>query len=496
MEKMNENKRNKKNLVALLVLCVSIVALTASLTYAYFVSQFAVNEQEKVTITSGTLALTFRDNDDTVENIEATWGFGDTIEKELIIENTGTRDTYAKISWENLINTYLAESLTYTLKVKPEGTAEYTPVKTTKKNVPRSDNPAIESLTEGLLIEAGKTNSYMLTIKLEDLEEVDQTQDINAKFVTKFTIEETAKPAEVLLVNELLRKTNPIEVTEYTSGDKGEMYTFDHDATEQTEALTDYRFIGNVPNNYIYFNDEMWRIVGVFPNEDENGHIENRVKIMREDSIGDLMWDDRASHYDDKLLTWKDGYLHNLLNFGDYYMRSGDYFTTGLSVKAKSMIKKSKFYLGGYDNFSGGKGSIDYIEKTMKNFYPFERSKEILAYYGRPFNVLQDVGLIYPTDYYYTYDYGVNDECFGKWLDCDNPSTSWIYNGENQWTIAQFGVYDFGEDVVAAMIVSDKGGMAADYEIKKHKIRPTVYLNNDIKILEGDGSQDNPYTIR
>ena len=47
-----------------------------------------------------------------VENTEGTWNFGDTIEKELVIENTGTRDAFAKISWDNLINTintYLAD---------------------------------------------------------------------------------------------------------------------------------------------------------------------------------------------------------------------------------------------------------------------------------------------------------------------------------------------------------------------------------------------------
>jgi len=106
-----EERKNKKNVITLIVLCVSIVALTTSLTYAYFVSQVGEKVEERITITNGTLALTFRDNDETVENIEGTWNFGDSIEKELVIENTGTRDTYAKISWDNLINTYLADLL-------------------------------------------------------------------------------------------------------------------------------------------------------------------------------------------------------------------------------------------------------------------------------------------------------------------------------------------------------------------------------------------------
>lgn len=499
MEKTNENKRDKKNLVALLVLCVSIVALTASLTYAYFVSQVAVNEQEKVTITSGTLALTFRDNDDTVKNIEATWGFGDTIEKELIIENTGTRDTYAKISWENLINTYLAESLTYTLKVKPEGTAEYTPVRTTRKNVPRSDNPAIESLAEGLLIEAGKTNSYMLTIKLEDLEEVDQTQDINAKFVTKFTIEETAKPAEVLLVNELLRKTNPIEVTEYTSGDRGEMYTFDHETTVEentrdygetrintttqiedwtAEERRDYRYIGSAPNNYIRFNDEMWRIIGVFTVENEDDVKEQRVKIMRDESIGDLPWNETRT--DDWTMTT----LNQILN-NDYFTRSGEYSTKGLNEVSQKQISALKYFIGGdHDTYYyGWKGN-------GLAFYSYERRLPTL---------LSKVGLMYASDVSYTLAKNFDFPCFDDVYDfsaCNSsgPSESWIAHGHNKWTMSNFTIIRDG--IAGGMFSHETDRISGEDSIYPEAVHPVVYLNHDIVFNGGDGRQDNPYTIR
>jgi len=193
-----EGKNNQKNVISLIVLCISIVALTTSLTYAYFVSQVGENEEESITITSGTLALTFRDNDETVENIEGTWIFGDSIEKELIIENTGSRDTYAKISWDNLVNTYLKESLTYTLEEKTdeEGSIWQT-VETESENVPRSETSSIQPLADHLLIPAGHTYTYRLRITFEDLADVDQTADINATFVTKFTIEESYMQKEI-----------------------------------------------------------------------------------------------------------------------------------------------------------------------------------------------------------------------------------------------------------------------------------------------------------
>src|SRR5699024_7093208 len=60
-------------------------------------------------------------------------------------------------------------------------------------------------------------------------------------------------------------KTNPedLDYNSATDEEKKEMWTHTHPETEQTEALTDYRYIGADPNNYVEFNDELWRIIGV-----------------------------------------------------------------------------------------------------------------------------------------------------------------------------------------------------------------------------------------
>ncbi len=261
-------KNNKEKVISLIVLCVSIVALATSLTYAYFVSQVGTNEQEKITIRSGDLALTFRDNDETVENIEGTWNFGDTIEKELVIENTGTRDTYAKISWDNLINTYLTESLTYTLEEKSDDTgADWKIIETENVNVPRSETASTQLLADHLLIPAGHTYTYRVKITFEDLPDIDQTPDINAKFITKFTLDQGTKKwsAEDSLAT-LNIKINPNNPT-----------TFDKPATtdETADGLfsmeddygTSYYYRGAAPNNYIKFGqdasgqDMWWRII-------------------------------------------------------------------------------------------------------------------------------------------------------------------------------------------------------------------------------------------
>ncbi len=258
-------KDNKKRIISLVVLCVSIVALTTSLTYAYFVSQVGTNEQEKITIKSGDLALSFRDNNETVENTEGTWNFGDTIEKELVIENTGTRDAYAKISWDNLINTYLAESLTYTLEEKSDETnAVWKQVETVSANVPRSETALTQLLADHLLVPAGHTYTYRVKITFENLPDIDQTADLNAKFITKFTLEQ-GKPDIPLIKliknakSEVPNFTNPAMTDETGDG----LYSMSDDYG------ISYYFRGTAPNNYIKFGrdasgqDMWWRIIRI-----------------------------------------------------------------------------------------------------------------------------------------------------------------------------------------------------------------------------------------
>ncbi len=261
-------KNDKKKVISLIVLCISIVALTTSLTYAYFVSQVGTNEQEKITIKSGDLALTFRDNDENVENTERSWNFGDTIEKELVIENTGTRDTYAKISWDNLINTYLAESLTYTLEEKSDdANAVWKTVETVSTNIPRSEIASTQILADHLLIPAGRTFTYRVRITFEDLEDIDQTEDINAKFITKFTLEQGVKKwtleDSLASLNIKISETNPTDFATPATTDETANGLF----SLEDDYGTSYYYRGTAPNNYLKFGknasgkDMWWRII-------------------------------------------------------------------------------------------------------------------------------------------------------------------------------------------------------------------------------------------
>ena len=88
-------------------------------------------------------------------------------------------------------------------------------------------------------------------------------------------------------VETLLAKVNAedLDYNTATSAEQKEMWTFSHPETEQTEALTDYRYIGADPNNYVTFNNETWRIIGVFTVDDGTGKMEERLKIIKDESM-------------------------------------------------------------------------------------------------------------------------------------------------------------------------------------------------------------------
>ena len=89
----------------------------------------------------------------------------------------------------------------------------------------------------------------------------------------------------------LLRHGVPI----VTSGDG--LYEVTHDDIDFEDAgwkNKEYRYAGVSPNNYLTFNDETWRIIGLV-NVKINDTIEQRVKIIKEESIGKFSWDSSSS---------------------------------------------------------------------------------------------------------------------------------------------------------------------------------------------------------
>ncbi len=275
----------------------------------------------------------------------------------------------------------------------------------------------------------------------------------------------------------LLSTVNGEEVSNYNNGNIHEMYTFNHEETEQTPALTDYRYIGNDPYNYVTFNNELWRIIGVFTVEDGNGNQEQRIKIVRNEKLSSVMvWD---SNY---VNEWATATLNTYLNV-DYY--------NGLDATSKSMVADTKYYLGGraYD------ATTHY--GTTSEMYTWERGTTVYSGHSTSWN--GKIALMYPSDYSYTYALGVDNTCYTDGYKCrtDNggaPTKGWIYNTNSnsyQWLLSpNSAVSDYAFRLYVSGYVNHSG------VANSSGVRPSLYLVSNIKIDSGDGSEQSPYQLK
>ena len=319
---------------------------------------------------------------------------------------------------------------------------------------------------------------------------------------------------------DLIAKANAesLDYNSATDAQKKEMWTFTHDATKQTTALTDYRYIGKDPNNYVKFNDELWRRIGVFDTDDGTGKVEKRLKIIRNESIGDYSWDNKDTTTGAETAygknEWTDARLNYLLNSGhesetaggSLYWNRGtgncykgknnattacDFTTTGLTEKAKAMIGDVKWYLG---------GSSTYNDVTASMFYTRERGTGV--YSGRSTSWIGKVGLMYPSDYGYATSGGTTTNrasCLAEemysWGDSsvsDCKNNDWMYNSSNrQWTITpRQDLTGTVFSVSSAGYVYYNGSAYINYGV-----RPVVYLNSAIKVITGSGTKESPYIL-
>ena len=252
-------------------------------------------------------------------------------------------------------------------------------------------------------------------------------------------------------------------------------------------AYDDYgnlRYIGADPNNYVLFNDELWRIIGVFSEDTHGASGQKLIKIIRNDSIGNIAWDSANTN------DWSTASLQTTLN-GDYLNGSGSNASTGIkSDTARNMIATVTWKLG---------GSSTYNDVTPSMFY--ERERGTTVYSGRPTTWSGKVALMYPSDYSYATSGGSTtnrEACLAKELynwdsssDCYN--NDWLYDSSTtQWTLTPSSSISNYAFVVFSTsgIVNNYGGV-----LYSRGVRPSVYLTSNVKISGGNGTSNSPYTL-
>ena len=150
----------------------------------------------------------------------------------------------------------MKESLSYRLEYKTSVDGEWSNVQTANSNVPQSRKSAEKNLATDLTIPAGATYYYKLTITFNDLD-INQNEDIDAMFVSKFKIGDAITPSKETLdyLEVVANKTTP-NFVEPAMTDEG-VFALEDDYG------TSYYYRGAVTNNYVKFAGFYWRIIRI-----------------------------------------------------------------------------------------------------------------------------------------------------------------------------------------------------------------------------------------
>ena len=254
---------------------------------------------------------------------------------------------------------------------------------------------------------------------------------------------------------------------------------------------TGYRYEGKDPNNYIFFNNETWRIIGVFGSTSHGVSNKNLVKIIRNDSIGGYAWD--KSKFND----WPNSSLYHLIN--DYYYTATDgtdsgycyqdsttitgncdYTETGLQLDYRKMVQSVTWYLGGPSA----------ITNPASTYYANERDSS-MKYYGSA-STTGNVGLMYASDY----GYSVLSSSCTRTIELSSYKTNacagnaWLTKGNDEWTITAYakGRYTVYKIYGGAYISDNNAGNSGTF-------RPVLYLKSNVKYISGTGTKSDPYII-
>ena len=513
-------KENMKRKIAMLLTLLGVTSIVIGTTFAIYENTINTNKNHIIKTGVVNFTLTESTNGLVLDNLQELTDYEGMAQEEyyeFTIKNTGDTITDYEISLVDKPNS------SYTGTILNE---KYIKVGLLKNNSEEIivNLKEVNRLIDKVTLDVDKSVNYKLRIwlDLKDITDEEKEALVGQKIFLALKINGIQNMENITIATDkLIALTN--------NKDNSGLYTITHakDTTLQIgndKDIIEYRYRGASPKNYVTFNGETWRILGVFPTDDGTGNIENRIKLIKDQSIGEYKWDDGTIAYNytknDNLMLLQDKnklkvkYLEkkNKNNFIDLAIAEpaksalnnwarpaslntylNKTYLNALSTTSQNMIGDTKYYLGGGGNNSNFNSSVDFYsyERKIKN----TKSNEF--YYDKnPNSWVGRLGLMYVSDYGYA-----SDNCETKALNDYNNSndlricnnTNWLFNLKKlEATITQYS-----NTSTSIHYIADNGTVVSTYQasLAQTVVRPTLYLKSEVRIIDGDGTSTNPYIL-
>ena len=247
------------------------------------------------------------------------------------------------------------------------------------------------------------------------------------------------------------------------------------------------RYEGENPNNYIWFNDELWRIIGNIPVCLTSGcaTTQNRVKLIRNDSIGAIAFN-KTNYSSSSPLNWMGSNIQNLLNTCYLGKKSScdSYCYCSSSSKgtcdySSDGIDATDFYGKMVEDVYFNVGAGDSTYKTAANYYTQEIATHATS--------TSKIGLMYASDW----GYAIEDftEVLGYNGSPQNSSDkNWLFSNGYEWTMSAHSSSN-------PLSANGSGYLGFDSASFGYAARPVLYLKSNVYVVSGTGSKVDPYRI-
>ena len=468
-------KENMKRKIAMLLTLLGVTSIVIGTTFAIYENTINTNKNHIIKTGVVNFTLTESTNGIVLNNLQELTDYEGMAQEEyyeFTIKNTGDTKTDYEISLVDKPNS------SYTGTILNE---KYIKVGLLKNNSEEIivNLKEVNRLIDKVTLDVDKSANYKLRLwlDLKDITDEEKEALVGQKIFLALKINGIQNMENITIATDkLIALTN--------NKDNSGLYTITHpkDSTLQigtNEDITEYRYRGASPKNYVTFNNEVWRILGVFPTDDGTGNIENRIKLIKDQSIGNNYWNTTQVASTSTYNNWTGATLMKYLN--------GTYYNSLINSNSIDMVDDAKYYLGGFNA----------VNATIENMYGYERKisgNNTYYYRTNPNSWTGKLGIMYASDYGYA-----SANCETKVLGGNSSTdirvcnaTNWLYNIKvNEWLMAQLG----SNNGHAFYVVSS--GYLSYYNVNSSSmaVRPTLYLKSEVRITEGDGTSSNPYKL-
>ena len=305
------------------------------------------------------------------------------------------------------------------------------------------------------------------------------------------------------------------------AGGTGVCATNSYTDTDGTTKYHDYRYRGAEPNNYVSFNNDLYRIIGVFDSNSHGREGEYLIKLIMANPLYAGSWGaynttNSSGTFSSSKNDWTGNatgvkasanvilneYFYNKTNtsttYGScsnwtYYNNNNNYKTFscsdivgyGITDTYRNYIQEVTWYLKGYKSNNYSKQNFYLCERGLSTDTTNCMSANSGAYDA---STISKIGLMYASDYLYASSY---------FADTATTTASSSYYGNKNWLNKglEWAITPAANDASYAFYVTSSGSVFSNSASHGAGVRPTFHLKSTIGISGGSGTIDDPYIL-